>query len=685
MSKQVNGNIDLVEFRKTFEPMYFGLSASDSPRQVNGDISLDINRKLFTPVNLKQTWQKRSSSFVRSIDSNFSRLQSSDHSEPTDLETLKYLSTDTKVGDSLLGPRSESNPTLQYQYEQLQGSEELRVLKLLPGSSFDPLCCALMRANIDSIKAYDAISYSWGPKTDYINIECEGKLLWVPRSLGDALRQFRHPSHERILWADAICINQDDDNEKSQQIRLMRDIFKRARTVLIWLGNEDAHYAESVFELSRRIFRKDVTSIPPLHAPVWRGIQVLFSKSWFWRLWCFQEVALAVSADVLWGDARVSWECIGYTAAWIRHTGYELLRRLSLLGVYNASLMFSISNGAEHPPKEPFLHLMMLTRQFGASDSRDRVYALLGIPTTDADPDNHEFFHEPNCSIDKYSLYELLAHKFLENSEDLAFLSAVQHGPKVIAEPRSWIPQWDRRFTRTIMPVGLSARKFMASDHLEKRALKLEGSTLIVQGLEFDTVTCFSDILPTRDKLQGTMWQILNLWTHMVAPLQSHSTGFNLTNAFCWTLTAGKDWYGEPVVDNTSHLSDFVAFLRQHFDPEILKTSGLVQNLSSQLDIPQCDGEYAAGDPDRFLEALYSACCWRRFFVTKRGYIGIGPACMQQDDMVCVLSSGCVPFILRPSAQNFQLIGEAYVHGIMYGEACHQSEKETELRLFYLD
>ena len=59
----------------------------------------------------------------------------------------------------------------------------------------------------------------------------------------------------------------------------------------------------------------------------------------------------------------------------------------------------------------------------------------------------------------------------------------------------------------------------------------------------------------------------------------------------------------------------------------------------------------------------------QKFFVTEKGYFEVGPAYMKENDLVCVLYGGGVPFLLRPKNNFYHLVGECYVHGIMDGEA----------------
>jgi hypothetical protein len=71
--------------------------------------------------------------------------------------------------------------------------------------------------------------------------------------------------------------------------------------------------------------------------------------------------------------------------------------------------------------------------------------------------------------------------------------------------------------------------------------------------------------------------------------------------------------------------------------------------------------------------AFRAACSGRRFFVTKKGYFGIGPAELEVGDDIYILAGGRAPLVLRPLPESqpntFELVGDCYVHGVMDGEA----------------
>ncbi|KAF1957067.1 HET-domain-containing protein, partial [Byssothecium circinans] len=126
----------------------------------------------------------------------------------------------------------------------------IRVLKLKLGTAYMEIRCSLVHISLGDEEhiPYEAISYTWGKY--YANplhdgrvagqlsqyIVCNGTWTRVSSSLSHALQTFRLPDRARILWADALCINQQDDEEKSYQVGLMQSIYRRAAHVLVWIG-----------------------------------------------------------------------------------------------------------------------------------------------------------------------------------------------------------------------------------------------------------------------------------------------------------------------------------------------------------------------------------------------------------------------------------------------------------------
>ncbi|KAF2177249.1 HET-domain-containing protein, partial [Zopfia rhizophila CBS 207.26] len=112
----------------------------------------------------------------------------------------------------------------------------IRVLDLEPASSPNAgLCAALRLVRLADQPTYEAISYTWGQSVFPERLHIGGSHLPITENLAEALRHFRARSENRTLWADSVCINQQDNNEKSHQVGMMADIYKIARNVLVWL------------------------------------------------------------------------------------------------------------------------------------------------------------------------------------------------------------------------------------------------------------------------------------------------------------------------------------------------------------------------------------------------------------------------------------------------------------------
>ncbi|KAF2450113.1 hypothetical protein P171DRAFT_350795, partial [Karstenula rhodostoma CBS 690.94] len=124
-----------------------------------------------------------------------------------------------------------------FEYYPIPGPGYIRLLHLHPDSDNPAeLRGCLKFHKLSEPSMYEAISYAWGefPKFNQV-IVLDGKVLKITDNLYAALMAFCRPDRVRVLWADAICINQADTTEKAQQVALMAEIYSKARSVQVWL------------------------------------------------------------------------------------------------------------------------------------------------------------------------------------------------------------------------------------------------------------------------------------------------------------------------------------------------------------------------------------------------------------------------------------------------------------------
>jgi Heterokaryon incompatibility protein (HET) len=129
-----------------------------------------------------------------------------------------------------------------YSYRPLKpptkDGKPIRILKLFPATKKDAeLKCELQEVEHLSNVRYEALSYVWGSPKGDIPIQLEGRTFLVTENCEAAMRRLRRRTRSRILWIDAICINQRSNEEKNLQVNLMSDIYSNATRVIVWFGD----------------------------------------------------------------------------------------------------------------------------------------------------------------------------------------------------------------------------------------------------------------------------------------------------------------------------------------------------------------------------------------------------------------------------------------------------------------
>lgn len=471
------------------------------------------------------------------------------------------------------------------------------------------------------------------------------------------LTRLRLSDSPRYIWADAICINQRNKSEISLQMTLMREIYQRATRVIVWLGEDTDGKAAEACE-----FMALSENHVPLGKSWWSSIAAFYGCKWFSRFWVFQEISMARSADVLWGDTSISWKVVSRATALVRTLCYRELARTPIPNLDNAYLFHQWSNIRRQNghPQETFLYMLQVTRKLQCKVPKDHVYGLLGFRVLGIEPDKGDLFLEPDARRSTWSVYRRVARKALRQMQSLDVLSAVQHKSKI--HRPTWVPRWNTWSVHSLTPLGIAAERYAASRHLPAPSIRWagpNGEMLQVSGIEFDGIITTTPKIPDSMHSCEQTTALRDIIDGLLNSVHPYPTGELYDLVTCWTLSAGKDWYGMIVQNVLEHLDDFAAFCAQN-------------KVRTRHRISMLQG-HRLGDALRFATAAGYASGGRRLFHTSGGYLGIGPAIAQHGDKVCILSGGATPFILRhmphakKSSRRFLLIGEAYVHGIMEG------------------
>lgn len=390
-------------------------------------------------------------------------------------------------------------------YRPLNG-EEIRLIEIYRGDWDDPIACQLHYVPLDGSTApdYVALSYAWGDQsTPKAEICVNGREREIGQSLFTALRQLRsfgtigyetgssvrfikthHPPELNLrrfrLWADALCINQKDDKDREHQIPLMRQIYRCANYVFVWLGENEPQDEPLFKRLSETLLIDDI--FDSFRVDVFeklRGLgghleaaKNLLLRSWFTRLWVVQEIALPAANTPLFFAGRNYYSLLDlYSLSWSldRFRGMDLTPVLwiaLLLREKDHHVMLVFPDLREPYAQGTtllfttdfsyrFLLIQNLLKGFKASRPHDYIYAILGL----CGPDPLPPALAPN--------YE---KPFPEVCRDYAVATIGATGSlRVLARQKncldgvpSWVPDFSADSTdrlRDIITKSLSARK----------------------------------------------------------------------------------------------------------------------------------------------------------------------------------------------------------------------------------
>ena len=594
------------------------------------------------------------------------------------------------------------------------GQNLIRLLQLSPASSADcAIRCHFSVVSLDDEPEYEALSYVWGEASDTREIEVGERPRSVTANLFSALRHLRLQDESRVLWVDALCINQLDLQERALQVSRMDQIYGRASQVVVWLG-EGWQGSDIAMGFLRSLGADKTLHLNPelkpsisidglnLDSIELRGNLIrLFDLPWWKRTWTVQEFVLAKKLVFQCSGSLVTQEAM-YMA---RENFWSHKDRCCPQNDFNSphpGFTMSLTGAFEQPAKLDFVSkrrvpgaaysILLAMASFstrGVSDPRDKVYGMLGLGTG-----AYSNLVKPDYTLSPEQVCEAVAIKSSEQTGRLEFLSHLfEH-----ANPRlpSFMPNWTGPHTwNPVYEMRLDhINHFSASRNFGAEFELVSGRILITKGVVFDTIVATS----VTSILEQTLRSDVSRDLEALAGLDSlhrelyYHTNESLRVAFWHTLCGGM----EMVLEDSNRFSRRLAGstdLSKYFRWKNLCTTPR-----------QLKGELWDNELNHILLDIETATQGRRFFITKKGYFGLGPEKCEQGDLVTVLKGGNVPYILRPqrslrqilqvskvftqantdhsdrvdimrtavdlySNGIYTILGDSYVHGIMDGEA----------------
>ncbi|CAH0027674.1 unnamed protein product [Clonostachys rhizophaga] len=623
-------------------------------------------------------------------------------------------------------------------------TKEIRLLVVQPAKNItDKLDVSWSISNLDDRETkYSALSYYRGTPLETVEITVSSDLEIDKRTFGinptvdSALRRLRRNDQVLQIWIDAICINQENYEERSRQVELKQEIFARAETVHIWLG-EGHDGVDSCLRIARNIYNYnlrgcpggrdcnctgtrhslaigDVDTLaeskrtqsvehtfhhmdeifrllePSLSEDVveWAGgskgttlatlMVALISNPWFSQVWAVQEVLLSQQAFVHSSNESIPWIELRQTIEWLEdpnfthwHFDYHVQSQMAMQAIWKR-----LRTNNELPD---ILEVFFNSHDLRAGDPRDRLFALLVLGNETHAVQSLDRLIQPNYNKSTEQVFADFSRWWIKEKRSLDILSAVhsQHG-------RTWRQTLyesdkDDQLMHPTWALGATGRSkwskaslcaqfdFCSTGKKEPNVDLLESGDplkLLLRGRRISRISSMGYIPIEYMYPYGEDSPVQSEASSIVAKIFDPCgfTGF---------------WGIEIIVhDDEDRMKRARAEYADHKNAH--------WKYCSRPKLPSLCPTEAGGFCTYETDNL-PTCMEKSFFVTEDGMSGLCPWMAKEGDFIALLDGGKVPYLLRQvtgpnmgKGEEFQLIGECYVEGVMHGEYFEDGRDMTD-------
>ncbi|KAE8446243.1 hypothetical protein EG329_012329 [Mollisiaceae sp. DMI_Dod_QoI] len=523
----------------------------------------------------------------------------------------------------------------------------------------------------------------------------------------------------RRMWVDAICINQADLEERSEQVKHMLAIYSRTIRLVIWMGIEaddsdlaiatmraESRRAESMEKLEKS--SEEFVQLLQTTPRVLSAIVSFFSRTWFQRAWIVQEFISGIRSDkrraydntiMVCGSVQMLADpamTFGHTklavCIWVAEKEGLPVEEARRNGVRCAFLLDRHRTQEEIRksqivPREAntLLYWLSTIRGSSATDPRDKIYSALGLAGQDGRSGYDPSLLIIDYAVDVPSIFSSLVESVVSASKDLTVLSAC--GAKSELTNSTWVPDWTVNDTSYVLQA--------LTELIETRFIKgiVGGSRTAVKGrpcdVSFDhthhsmtargiVLDVVEDVVEIQDMPSPSMstdremlWQAIILRLSIGEIVYKGLIGIKI--AFWTTLLAGASLDEDGIKQIERELSKLRNKRRNRLRllklllPERFKPSDdeTISYFLGQWHTPWLLSQSATIEGSLDL------------FITKnKRYIGksFESGYVKEGDIVCVLLGLKVPIILRKVDEHYEVVRVVYVHGLMEGEAIDMLE-----------
>ncbi|KAF5619108.1 heterokaryon incompatibility protein [Fusarium tjaetaba] len=598
------------------------------------------------------------------------------------------------------------------------GTNAIRLIKLKPrschrpaGISADLVVCELVSFSRGCCPPYTAVSYAWGKSTTSSQLAIGDQIYEVSCTVEQVLRQLVVEDADRFVWVDQICINQQDNAEKSDQVQQMKSIYTEAYLVIAWLGpaaDDSDMLLKHIERMGEAIWADDHSSVLAAHSnkeglqAISRAFRSLCQREYWKRLWIIQEFAVGSSLRIACGDVMVwDWNLealLAYMNQLLEGhfsrspdrssdplgdslpRAYLTSATSFMEGVVTRRCRYWARQDGDISSDALFYVLvttLVLERDYNqpqATNPLDRVFSILHL-AHDAD----EFVNIIDYSRSCEEIYREIALVILKQGH-IDLLAYCQF-PKLSPDMPTWTPDWRTQIRSPCTgppwshsfcaSAGMASQQCVTS--LDEHSIQLKGA--IVGAIE----QC------------GSVWN--PDWTGSLDVSQTIAY-LQEIQSFC---TRSRQLTPDEAERAAAHVAIAAAYDKTEVQKEFHNCIQAWRELMDYLKLstsptsdsvmePQIDGHLA-----KELTADHSWDSWQsshwyttrlRFLhsrvpiLLESGHVGLASSNTKKGDQICVFVGGKVPYIIRPVEKvlgEFQLVGEVYIYGMMSGEPVNES------------
>ncbi len=561
-----------------------------------------------------------------------------------------------------------------YQYDALDGtSPQVRLLSLMPAEDKNAkVCCTLKTATFPPEEAYDALSYVWGSLEAVQTVSVNGRSLAITENLHTALRNIRHQTKAKTLWADGICINQQSIDDKNNQVRIMKDIFATAETVLVWIGEEDTALGPIIRHLDRNSCTENPAEVPSTSSVY------MFGHPWWSRVWTLQEFAVAQNDPVfVCGSSAASWESIREILTKKVPGDDRPLRSAVLISVHNGlkirevDLLRMMASASSRSLDE--LVLRMKGRH--ASDKRDYIFGLVGLMKDSASA------LQPDYTKSTAYVYQQATMWAIGQSSNLDILFRAPY--RRVTGLASWCVDFSCTsfVSPTLQYAWLPGSDIYSADgrkQMPDPKYDPDAGTIEVTGVRLSLVETMHSLLGVMNKSgRIAKWELFLEFLARFTVASHHCLSRRWSREevarFLAAGNTGKLARGISDAKFKGQGDDMTATFPEGYS--LMCAHALGANRITELGlaglfprIPE-NLAYLSSKCTAAMTAMAKNISPGCLFTTDAGYIGHSGHPISKGDVVCLLYGFSVPAVLREQGDGtYKFVTFAYVDGLMRGQ-----------------